>query len=81
MFCNYNPFIYCYLNNSFKNGAKKFYHFILCHKRSAQELANGGTGGGRQSGRHATGAVDRSPSIGVDSKTKLTNIDTTKCLN
>ncbi|XP_054164832.1 G-protein coupled receptor 83-like [Oppia nitens] len=33
----YNPFIYCYLNSSFKNGAKKFYQFILCQKSSVAQ--------------------------------------------
>jgi hypothetical protein len=27
---SYNPFIYCYLNTSFKHAAKKLYQFILC---------------------------------------------------
>ncbi len=27
---SYNPFIYCYLNTSFKHAAKKLYQFIFC---------------------------------------------------
>ncbi|CAG2163302.1 unnamed protein product [Oppiella nova] len=83
----YNPFIYCYLNNSFKNGAKKFYHFILCRKPSPDSTVVNDNGTQRQLRRQNTDAVantgDESPSTRIrdDCKTKVTNVDTTKSLD
>ncbi len=39
-FNSYNPFIYCYLNSSFRNAAKKLYELVLCKSERPVALTN-----------------------------------------
>ncbi len=40
-FNSYNPFIYCYLNSSFRNAAKKLYQLVLCKRQTAVTRTKG----------------------------------------